>query len=89
MQHLRAGGLDWLIGITIPRHDLTAQSERNTSLIIIFPIIATGLSVGMFFLAARQILEPLEVLSEQAEAIANNNVSVNLEHLQNLKDSKQ
>jgi methyl-accepting chemotaxis protein len=85
VQRLKAEGLDWLIGITIPRRDLTAQSERNTNLIIIFSIFATGLSVGLGILVARQIMEPLDVLSEQAEAIANDDLSIDLEPLQKLK----
>ena len=41
--------------------------------------------MGLGILVARQIMEPLDVLSEQAEAIANDDLSIDLEPLQKLK----
>lgn len=85
VQRVQTDGLEWLIGIVIPQSDLTAQSDRNTQLIIIFSIAATVFSAGLGVLVARQILAPLEVLSQQAEAIANDVLSLDLEPIQQIK----
>ncbi|MBD2578410.1 HAMP domain-containing protein [Oscillatoria sp. FACHB-1406] len=67
-------GLDWLVLITFPESDFTAQIERNTRTTILLCLSALVLAIILGFYTSRWIATPISSLKKASQAIADGNL---------------
>ncbi|MEN9519315.1 MAG: hypothetical protein RLZZ381_1903 [Cyanobacteriota bacterium] len=63
-------GLDWLIAVTVPESDFTAQINANTQKTIFLCLGALGVAVVLGCYTSRWITRPIYLLSEASKAIS-------------------
>jgi signal transduction histidine kinase/DNA-binding response OmpR family regulator len=68
-------GLDWLIVVTVPESDFMGQINVNTRNTILLCIVALVIATLMGLLTSRWITQPIVVLSQASQAIANGDLS--------------
>jgi signal transduction histidine kinase len=63
-------GLDWLIAVTVPESDFTAQINANTQKTILLCLGALGVAVIIGWYTSRWITRPIYLLSEASKALS-------------------
>jgi signal transduction histidine kinase len=63
-------GLDWLIAVTVPESDFTAQINANTQKTIFLCLGALGVAVVLGWYTSRWITRPIYLLSEASKALS-------------------
>jgi signal transduction histidine kinase len=63
-------GLDWLIAVTVPESDFTAQINANTRTTILLCLGALGVAVVLGWYTSRWITRPIYLLSEASKALS-------------------
>lgn len=71
-------GLDWLIVITVPSSDFTAQIDENTRTTLFLSLIALLCAILLGFYTSRWISNPILSLSQAATAITSGNLKQNV-----------
>jgi PAS domain S-box-containing protein len=67
-------GLNWLIVVVVPESDFLSQINRNTQFTLWLCLGTFGLATAIGLLTARWINQPVNRLSQAAEAIASGNL---------------
>jgi signal transduction histidine kinase/CheY-like chemotaxis protein len=70
-----AWGLNWVVVVVVPESDFMAQIDANTRTTILLCIVALMVATLMGLLTARWISQPIVLLSEASQAIANGDLS--------------
>lgn len=63
-------GLDWIVVVVVPEHDVMAQIYRNTVMTIVLSVVAFLLTVCLGLFITHQVSQPLLQLSAMAKKIA-------------------
>ncbi|MGB8698799.1 MAG: histidine kinase dimerization/phospho-acceptor domain-containing protein, partial [Thermosynechococcaceae cyanobacterium] len=72
-------GLDWLVIVTIPETDFTAQINANTQTTILLCIAALLTATLLGMMTARWITQPILRLSQASQAIASGDLDQNVQ----------
>jgi signal transduction histidine kinase/CheY-like chemotaxis protein len=70
-----AGGLNWVVVVVVPESDFMAQINANTRTTILLCIVALMVATLMGLVTSRWITQPIVLLSQASQAIANGDLS--------------
>ncbi|MEB3294776.1 MAG: HAMP domain-containing protein, partial [Synechococcales bacterium] len=74
-----AGGLDWLVVVTIPESDFMGQIEQNTQQTIVLCLAALGMAIALSWYTSNFVLYPILKLSKASQQIAAGNLAPTVE----------
>ncbi|HWQ65639.1 MAG TPA: methyl-accepting chemotaxis protein [Methanospirillum sp.] len=69
----------WAVVAYAPRDIVTAEATAQTATLIIIGILISALGLGVLFLVARSISRPIEEITSLAHAVAEGDLSANVE----------